>query len=65
MELQITLQDVGVNLGYTIDSVWPNDGKVSHINTLSHVFFNQWHTTEAVIISGIQTSHILKMLQSD
>lgn len=62
-ELQIAFQNVGVNLSDTVDGMRSDDSKVSHVDTLALVLFNQGHAAEAIIFSGEMLGHILDCVQ--
>lgn len=60
--LQITLEDVRVDLGDAIDSVGSDDTQVRHVDAFALVLFNERHAADTVVVAGEDSANILKSM---
>ena len=48
LSLHVSFNDLGVYLGYSVDSMRSHNAQVSHVDSLTAVFFNQRHSPDSV-----------------
>lgn len=56
----LSLDDVGVYLGDSVDGVRAHDAQVRHVDPLAPVLFNQGHCPQLVHVFGIQSRDPLR-----
>lgn len=55
MASHLSLDDVGVYLSNSIDSVRSHNAQVCHVDPLAPIFFNQGHCPQLLHVFGVQS----------